>query len=133
MPGASIPPQFRDNPRLLDSLWKLLMDEIGGPHMIEVLYRHHVEGYSLRKLAALEDIPVGTLRGRMDKAKSLLDRVDLWPADWKRSETPADGAADDHALHACEAVDPQRWRFSVARRRPADRFEQWLRAVALAR
>jgi hypothetical protein len=60
------------------------MEEIGGPWMIELLYKHHVQGESLRRLADLEKIPVGTLRGRLDKAKRILDRIDMWPEAWER-------------------------------------------------
>lgn len=47
-PSTQVPPYFQSNPRLLNSLWQLLMEEVGGPHMIELLYKHHVEGESLR-------------------------------------------------------------------------------------
>jgi len=81
---TSIPSQFLFNPRLLNSLWQLLMEEIGGPWMIELLYKHHVEGESLRGLAALEQLPAGTLRGRLEKAKQTLDRTEMWPKAWER-------------------------------------------------
>ena len=126
-----IPPQFRGNPRLLNSLWRLLMDEIGGPHMIEVLFRHHVEGYSLRKLAELENIPVGTLRGRMEKAKRILDRVDLWPAQWVQRDQPS--TSERQNVDARAGGDPEQWRFKVVRLRPESPFEKWVRALSLAR
>lgn len=79
---SQVPSHFRNNPKLLNSLWQLLLHEIGGLRMIELLYRHHVEGVSLRRLADMEQLAVGTLRGRLTKAKNVLDRIDLWPEAW---------------------------------------------------
>lgn len=141
---SQVPSHFRNNPKLLNSLWQLLLHEIGGLRMIELLYRHHVEGVSLRRLADMEQLAVGTLRGRLTKAKNVLDRIDLWPEAWgdsplkqrKQTDQKIDVLRDSESLRhlgraklASQTIAEDE--SEVITHSPV--FKKWVRALKVAR
>ena len=91
----------------------------------------------------MEQLAVGTLRGRLGKARRVLKRVKLWPQAWNRITT-AERGMDEHDIEALvrSFVQEESRRHSLARLQeqaePEDfteswGFKEWVRAVKLAR
>ena len=71
-----------DDKTKLDTWEALAYEAIGGEDVARALWRHHAEHESVRSIATSLDLSEATLRTRMNRARTVLRRLELLPTAW---------------------------------------------------